>query len=75
MEWLIKPKQKAKFEGKYNFQLVVSDENVDSSSTVSITAFTDRSQRAAVPCNYVWFLIKNGVPQEVPDFRGSSFIC
>lgn len=28
-----------------------------------------------MPCNYVWFVIKNGMPQEVMDFRGSSFIC
>jgi hypothetical protein len=48
---------------------------VDSSSTLSITAFTDKSQRAAIPCNYRWFIIKNGVPQEVADYKGSSFIC
>jgi hypothetical protein len=53
----------------------LSSESVDSSATVNITAYTDKKQQAVVPCSYQWFIIKNGVPQEVPDFRGSSFIC
>jgi hypothetical protein len=48
---------------------------VDSSSTVSITSFTDSTRRAAVPCSYIWFVIKNGLPQEVGEFRGCTFIC
>lgn len=74
MEWL-KSKQRVKYEGKYSFHLLLNTEHVDSSSTISITCFTDKSQRAAVPCNYIWFVIKNGLPQEVPDFRGCTFIC
>ena len=66
---------KQKYEGNYKFHIVVNQERIDSSSTVSITTFTDSSQRAVVPCHYLWFIIKNGVPQEVNDFKGSSFIC
>lgn len=74
MEWL-KSKQRVKYEGKYSFHLMLNTEQVDSSSTISITCFTDKTQRAAVPCNYIWFIIKNGLPQEVPDFKGCTFIC
>lgn len=74
MDWLVKSK-KANYQGNYNFQLVLSEDDIDSSSTISIMAFTDSSQKAVVPCSYTWFIIKNGVPQEIPDFRGSSFIC
>lgn len=74
MEWL-RSRQRVKYEGKYGFHLQLNTEQVDSSSTVSITCFTDKTQRAAVPCNYIWFLIKNGLPQEVPDFKGCTFIC
>ena len=74
MEWL-QSRQRVKYEGKYSFHLLLNTEQVDSSSTVTITCFTDKAQRAAVPCNYIWFIIKNGLPQEVPDFRGCTFIC
>jgi len=75
MEWLQSKLSKSNIEGKYNFHLSVSTEEVDSSTTINITAYTDKKQQAVVPCNYVWFIVKNGVPQEISDFRGSSFIC
>lgn len=75
MDWLVKPRQRVKFEGRYNFQLLLNTEHVDSSTTLNITCFTDKNQRAAVPCNYIWFIIKNGLPQEISNFKGCTFIC
>lgn len=74
IDWLTR-KQKVKIEGKYNYYLNLNTEFVDSSTSISITSFTDKNKKAAVPCSYIWFAIKNGLPIEVQDFRGSTFIC
>lgn len=75
MQWLSGSKQKVKYEGRYNFFPVVNTETIDSSSTISITCFTDQTLNAAIPCSYMWFYIKNSLPQEASQFRGSTFIC
>ena len=62
MSWL-NSKPKPKLEGNYKYYLHLSHAEIDSSTTLSITAFTNQEKHAVVPCHYNWFILKNGVPQ------------
>ena len=61
--------------GNYKFH-VKSDPNIiDTSTTLTLTTFTDKTEKATVPCNYKWFRIRNGLTEEVGKFRGCSYVC
>jgi hypothetical protein len=60
----------------YHFHVAhTPSHTLDTSTLLTLTAYTDRSQQALVPCRFRWSRIKNGIIAEAEDFKGSSFIC
>lgn len=59
----------------YKFYVKSSPDYLDSSTTLTLTAFNNRDEISTVPCIYKWSRIKNGLTSEVPEFKGNSFIC
>ena len=54
---------KAKITGNHKFYVKAEPDNVDISSTITVTAFTDKTESALVPCHYRWIKIRNGITE------------
>lgn len=52
---------KPKISGNHKFFVKPEPDNIDISSTINVTAFTDKTESALVPCHYRWFKIRNGI--------------
>lgn len=74
IEWIKKAATK-NISGNYKFHIKSEPENVDIGSVISVTAFTDKSESAMLPCHYKWFRIRNGLTEECHKFRGNSYVC
>lgn len=61
--------------GNYKFHVKSDPTIIDTSTTLTLTTFTDKTEKATVPCNYKWFRIRNGLTEEVGKFRGCSYVC
>lgn len=48
---------------------------MDTSSTICVTTYTDKSESAMLPCHYKWFRVRNGIMEESFKFRGNSYVC
>lgn len=47
--------------GNPRFHVKTEPEYFDISSTVTVTAFTDTTETALLPCHYKWYKIRNGL--------------
>ena len=76
LEWVKKQTGKIADNVKdYKFYVKSTPEFIDSSTTLTLTAFANRDELATIPCIYKWSRIKNGFLAEVPEFKGNSYIC
>ena len=76
LDWILKTTSKIKDnKSEYNFHVKHEPEIIDSSSILTLTAFSSKKSNSTIPCHYRWFKIRNGLTSEVPTFKGNSYIC
>lgn len=76
IDWIKNKTNKNKRQyGHFNFTLKSQPDIIDSSSTISLIAYTNSFANATLPCVYKWSIIKNGVKIERPQFKGSTYKC
>lgn len=47
--------------GNYKFYIKAEPQSIDTSSTITVTVFTDKTESALVPCHFRWFKLRNGL--------------
>lgn len=74
IDWL-KKATSTNVSGNFKFHIKSPSEQADTSSTICVTTYTDKSQSAMLPCHYKWFRVRNGIMEESMKFRGNSYVC
>jgi hypothetical protein len=78
VSWLSQQANKIADNLTSNYEFYVKrcpEGDVDSSTIISLTAFTSKDEYAVVPCVYRWLRIRNGIAEERDEFIGNSYVC